>query len=731
MPIQPTYPGVYVEEIPSGVRSITGVATSVTAFIGRAGRGLIDTPVTINSFGDYERRFGGLQADSMMSYAVRDFYQNGGSRAVIVRVANGAAPVNISLLTAADATGQPLVLKAISPGNWGKALSASVNHATREAKENLPRAADFFNLTIRQKGGATETFLNVSINKGDARYVVRVLTETSALMVVDETNIPATRPIETVSNITLPTATAGKELILVPANLVSRGSRLNVSVKHNAAVAKLFTLTIQDGDVKETFTDMSIDPGANFVGDILKTSKLVQVQGPVTERPNETLNPIGTAPYHVLDSALPDPSIITLPSTTGTNKSLVLEATSEASQGANQGKKLSASVTQNAGDAKLFTLTVQLDGVVKETFTDVSIDDTSADFFGKKLKTSTLVQVQEPAPADRPDATPTPAPDPNPFEILPPSDGAPLQAAQYIGSNAAKTGINALLGTDFNLLCIPPAERDTDTDPTVYQQAAQLCGKKRAMLLVDPVVTWGTSNDTAITNPDQRLTTLGINGDEAKNAVLYFPRIRQADPLLDGQMQTFVPCGMIAGIMARTDNSRGVWKSPAGLDASLNGTQGLQVNLTDDENGILNPLGINCLRQFPVTGRVVWGARTLRGADQLADTDNKYVAVRRTALFIEESLFQGTKWVVFEPNDEPLWAQIRLNVGAFMHNLFRQGAFQGTTPREAYLVKCDRETTNQTDINQGVVNIVVGFAPLKPAEFVFIKLQQLSGQIDI
>jgi phage tail sheath protein FI len=166
--------------------------------------------------------------------------------------------------------------------------------------------------------------------------------------------------------------------------------------------------------------------------------------------------------------------------------------------------------------------------------------------------------------------------------------------------------------------------------------------------------------------------------------------------------------------MARTDTQRGVWKAPAGLDAALNGIQGLQLNLTDDENGQLNQLGINCLRSFPVTGRVVWGSRTLRGANQIAD-EYKYVPVRRTALFIEESLYRGTQWVVFEPNDEPLWAQIRLNIGAFMHSLFRQGAFQGKSPKEAYLVKCDAETTTQTDINLGIVNILVGFAPLKHA----------------
>ena len=207
---------------------------------------------------------------------------------------------------------------------------------------------------------------------------------------------------------------------------------------------------------------------------------------------------------------------------------------------------------------------------------------------------------------------------------------------------------------------------------------------------------------------------------------LYFPRVIQADPKREGQLDVFVPCGIIAGVMARTDTARGVWKAPAGLDAALTGIQGLQVNLNDDENGMLNPIGINCLRAFPINGRVVWGSRTMRGADQLAD-GYKYVPVRRTALFIEESLYRGTQWVVFEPNDEPLWAQIRLNVGAFMHGLFRQGAFQGTTPRDAYFVKCDKETTTQNDINLGIVNIIVGFAPLKPAEFVIIKLQQIAG----
>jgi phage tail sheath protein FI len=310
------------------------------------------------------------------------------------------------------------------------------------------------------------------------------------------------------------------------------------------------------------------------------------------------------------------------------------------------------------------------------------------------------------------------------------SDGNSLvNPGDIEGSKTDKTGLYALDKADlFNLLCIPPDTRDSDTPDALYQTAMKYCHDRRALLIVDSPAVWSKNKDTAAAKAKTGLASLGLNGEAARNAAIYFPRVLEADPLREGQTDVFVPCGIVAGVMARTDTARGVWKAPAGLDAALTGVQGLQVNLNDDENGMLNPLGINCLRSFPVNGRVVWGARTLRGADQLAD-EYKYVPVRRIALFIEESLYRGTQWVVFEPNDEPLWAQIRLNVGAFMHDLFRQGAFQGQTPREAYLVKCDKETTTQNDINRGVVNILVGFAPLKPAEFVIITIQQLAGQI--
>jgi len=247
------------------------------------------------------------------------------------------------------------------------------------------------------------------------------------------------------------------------------------------------------------------------------------------------------------------------------------------------------------------------------------------------------------------------------------------------------------------------------------------------MLIVDPPSAW-TNKNTAKQQFNPPDPNTDFVGTRSNYAALFFPRLRQPNPLHDNQLEEFVPCGAVAGIFARTDTTRGVWKAPAGQEATLFGVPSLSVSLTDNENGELNQLGINCLRAFPVIGRVVWGARTLEGADRLA-SEWKYIPVRRTALFIEESLYRALKWVVFEPNDEPLWAQIRLNVGAFMHDLFRQGAFQGQTPQDAYFVKCDKETTTQNDINRGIVNIVVGFAPLKPAEFVIVKIQQIAGQI--
>src|SRR3712207_5885202 len=204
----------------------------------------------------------------------------------------------------------------------------------------------------------------------------------------------------------------------------------------------------------------------------------------------------------------------------------------------------------------------------------------------------------------------------------------------------------------------------TDGDPVfvtnnVLSRALTLCYSRRAMLVVDAPADWET-----VQNAVSGMNSFVLSGESAKNAALYFPylRVTDPDPAQAGRKIDMPPAGAVAGVYARTDVQRGVWKAPAGTDASLAGVPELSLKLTDLENGRLNPLGVNCLRSFPIIGRVVWGARTLRGADVLAD-DWKYVPVRRLALFIEESLYRGTQWVVFEPNDEPLWRSEERRVG--------------------------------------------------------------------
>jgi phage tail sheath protein FI len=297
-------------------------------------------------------------------------------------------------------------------------------------------------------------------------------------------------------------------------------------------------------------------------------------------------------------------------------------------------------------------------------------------------------------------------------------DSAPLDQTDYATSPLDKTDT-------INLVCIPPDVPNVDNlavTQVVYANVLTYCVTRRAMLIVDPPVAWGGQAASAI-----QLSDLGVSGIPARNAVTYHPRINQSNPLRAGLVEQFPACGVIAGIIARTDGQRGVWKAPAGLDASVLGVDSLAVKLSDSDSGFLNPQGINCLRDFPAAGHVIWGARTLRGADALGD-DYKYLSVRRLALYIEESVYRGTRWAVFEPNDQPLWTQIRMSIGSFMQSLFRQGAFQGQTPAAAYFVQCDSSTTTAADISAGRVNILVGFAPLKPAEFVVISFQQMAGQ---
>jgi uncharacterized protein len=260
----------------------------------------------------------------------------------------------------------------------------------------------------------------------------------------------------------------------------------------------------------------------------------------------------------------------------------------------------------------------------------------------------------------------------------------------------------------FNILCIPPLTRTTDVGRATWEAAVAYAVRRRAMVIVDPPAAW----TAAPTMPE--VTALLAR---SPNAALYYPRLQAADPLHGNQVASFAPCGAVAGIYARTDASRGVWKAPAGAQANVLGVQGLSAALSDAQLSALNAMGVNGLRVL--SGAVVlWGARTLAG-DDVADPF-KFVPLRRLDLFIEASITRGLQWATFEPNGPSLWERIRTSVSDFLLGLFRQGALQGDKPQAAFFVRCDASTMTQQDIDQGILILVIGVALLRPAEFVII-----------
>lgn len=683
--VQATYPGVYVQELPSGVRTVTGVATSVTAFIGYTSRGLDHRAKRLFSFSDYERAFGGLAADSELSYAVQQFFANGGGEAVVVRVpkndnaaaiavatagadadaiaaatAAGSAAASITLLDATDGTGDSaLVVTALSRGAWGNQVVIDVDYFDPITKATY--ADDqAFNLTITDLStGTVEKFEGVTMDPTKANYVVAVVNDEdsgSELVSVEVPDPAAGRPVEA--------GTVGDDI-----DFADLKNDLDYSI----------TLTSDTPDGIEDIDVPVIGAGETLPTSILGLCRLLERK-------------INVALKAVPEAA--GAAVRCVPSSSG--KGVRVIASFASALGAND-----ASLTFTDGAPNNALAALKLADPLSE----------NVGAYGLGLGRTTLAQADAVAGRDG--------------TILP-------KTADLIGNEAAFTGIYALDKIDlFNLLSIPDATRaqagnsaklDTTVNPNdIFAAAMAYCQKRRAFLLIDPPPEVKDVDSAA----DWKSSGLTVH---EKDGAAFFPRVRLSDPLNDHQPRTFAPSGVIAGLFARTDANRGVWKAPAGTEATLSGVQSFVYKVSDPENGALNPLGLNCLRNFPIYGNISWGARTLVGADAEA-SEWKYIPVRRTALYIEESLFRGSKWVVFEPNDEPLWAQIRLNIGSFMHGLFRQGAFQGKTPREAYLVKCDKETTTQDDINKGIVNILVGFAPLKPAEFVIIKIQQLAGQI--
>jgi phage tail sheath protein FI len=769
MAVTPTFPGVYIEEIPSGVRTITGVSTSVTAFLGSAKRGPINRAVRLLSYSDFERSFGGLVADSEMSYAVRAFFLNGGSEAWVVRLAGSASPASRLLQNSAPA--DVIQVTALDDGLSGNSIEVRVDYKTANP-------ASTFNLTFNYispdnpADNATETFSNLSMNQGSARYVETAINDVSTLVKVERVatagmlaalgdgtsqsgELTSSGVLVDVNALVDPThnqfqvsvnGSAPVTVLITPADLGAGTNTARLNTLCSAIASKVTansgsnpllagftcarsgnTILMTSGVAGEA-SSVTVLAGAR--NDLAGRLKLGTLNGGTETEAAASLRPVEMPDHGSLTSgAFGATDLDTLPDGTHTSFMISLDGYGPdtasigdtAAAGGNLAAKLGdvAARIQTAVRAikpsnpayRDFTATVSggnslvLSSGTRGAGSSVVVNAAASNSIANELHLLSGTTASLPLNIFLQGGSETPLTAGNMYNA-------------YIGDRSTRKGIYALESVDlFNILCLPGV-----SDAGILMDSDSYCQERRAFMIVDA--------PDSVTTPEQMVTTAtGTGLPKSDHAAVYYPWLKTADPLNGGRTRTTAPSGSIAGLYARTDSTRGVWKAPAGTEATLSGAQGVEYTLTNPENGTLNPLGVNCVRTFPVFGTIAWGARTLRGADQMA-SEYKYVPVRRLALFIEESLYRGTQWVVFEPNDEPLWAQIRLNVGAFMQNLFRQGAFQGSTPREAYFVKCDGETTTQNDINLGIVNILVGFAPLKPAEFVIIKLQQMAGQIE-
>jgi uncharacterized protein len=700
-----TYPGVYIQELPSPVHSIAGVATSIAAFVGYTASGIDNRAQAIYSFSDFQRLYGGLASNSELSYAVQQFFQNGGSQAYVVRTPmhySNPAAAFAQVVFGPSASCQ-LAFTSLSSGQWANGqLLIDIDVQGLNLSAATGGDPYSFNLTTTNLvSGVTEYFPAVSLNSGQQNYVAAVINDPdngSQLVNVNTTvtAIPAPASLTTPADVLLPTGIVGSPLASTAVTVSGVTSNYLESV--NTILGGGNTTTTASADCNLTLT-LPVRTGTAITAGTPMTIRIISSGQPISQTVQGLASQLQQSINTALAISVPGASVVCSASPGGTG---------------------SQSIRVNA------LLPNQPDAII--TFGAPASGNNAASALGLEAPTSsnaahyalgTGVGVTLPVQGTELSSTVAAAPVGLPY------------SQELIGNPQAFTGIYALLKVPiFNMLSIPEAARalpgnpnaaDPNINPVqIYSAAITLCDQQRAMLLIDP-----PPNVTTVAGAvDWKSSTIGVVDP---NGAAFWPRLRLADALNNGQLRTFAPSGVVAGVYADTDGNSGVWKAPAGINATLNGVQNMTYQMSDAENGVLNPLGLNCFRTFPIYGPVLWGARTLVGADAMAN-QWKYVPVRRMALFLESSLYQGTQWVVFEPNDEPLWAAIRLNVSSFMQTYFLKGAFQGQTPDQAYFVKCDSETTTQTDIDNGVVNILVGFAPLMPAEFVVIQIEQLTGQ---
>ena len=647
-----TYPGVYVEEVSSGVRPIAAASTSIAAFLGVAEKGPLKKAVKVFNFIEYQNLYGGFLDGYFLGQAVFQFFNNGGTQCYIVRVSGeNTMTANIVLNDRGATAQQSLTISAVSPGVWGNKLAVVIADGTNEPGNE-------FNLSVYWQDELTplEKFENLSMVPSAPNFVEIIVASSKYIQVAvnqANTNVQA----GTSRGAAAPAPSSS------PLPKDRTWFRINIDGDGYREVNLADAVGVGPGQVEGLNTAANVAGAIQFVVKQLPKLRASTNQNAFTNF------------QCTLDAA----GVLLLTSgAVGLSSSVNVAPASNSSQNTTELLKLGK---LNGGQEILGA------AVERPLNNPAGIPPGNYYLVGDHAApTAEVVSVQAGSDGD---SITTDQPYTDAFSILNDKEDVSLIAVPGIGSqNVVGTGMNYCANRPLSDCFFIG---DMAQDDTTIEEA------KTFRDAITPKNSYGA---------------------------VYLPWVRMPDPTGKTPEPIQVPpSGYVAGLYAKTDAQRGVWKAPAGTSAALGGAVGLAVNFTDVQQGNLNPYNINAIRQFAGAGIVLWGSRTVT-----SDPEWNYIPVRRMAIFLRVSIYRGIQWAVFEPNDEDLWAGLRLNIGSFMMTLFRQGAFQGSTPSQAFFVKCDGETTTQGEINLGIVNVLVGFAPLKPAEFVVVKISQKAGQ---
>lgn len=677
-------PGVYIEEI-AGAKPIEGVGTATGAFVGLAEKGPIGEAVLITNLSQFMDTFGGYTANGYLAYAVNQFFQEGGTKCYVVRTchydptktppAPTAEAATLKLMDRAETGSQPtLALEAVSRGSWGDGIGVVITSSEHEPDVR-------FKLTVLYKGEEKETYDDLSVD-GAADTITNV----SKYIKVRNLRSPAVGPKkrprvseETLKDVVV-TALAKGLTVEVPEGDSAQSFRLVVK-QAGAKVEEHRNLSMQDIQTK-----------VNGISRYIKVAVKIP-NPPASPVPPDIPTAAKELPFFALEGGW-DGLGQGIQVKKGNDSLLLVSAWRE-------GVKVSVEDGDDA--ANQFTFVVSSGGGTRR-YSNLTLANVEQEVNADPAVEVNLVQGVKPGPGIRPD---------NIAETAVPSG---LSDSDFLGLTQAKSGLLAFdVVDDINIVAIPdrPGDREVIIGAYTYCQNRRDC-----FFVADP---------PAQLTPQQMLEFKEGRGDFAGNAfsssyaALYYPWISMTDPLT-GRTKLVPPSGAMAGTYSYTDVVRGVHKAPAGVNEGyLNSAVGIERLVTKGEQELLNPKGINVIRSFPGVGIVMWGARTLS-----ADSEWKYINVRRLLLFIEESIEEGTQWVVFEPNDRSLWAKVKRDATAFLNLVWQSGALFGATAAEAFFVKVDDENNPPESRDAGRLVVDIGVAPVKPAEFVIFRITQRS-----